>query len=218
MWSEACIFHGTHLASFLRPCLLFELLIDSCLFTVDWSHSRFQRHREYFIKAGDKLHRAIFAITYRPNHSDKVHVDSFSNDYDSSFVKCVSLTPWSKYVHMKMIEIQNIEVKLARFILWSSLQWIKLPKSTCFYERNRIIKKNRKKLAAVSFRWKLMQMTQIEAIRFARWRELDLLGISLQVSIRIRTEISSYNNSIKIWINFFRRSNWRWKTPEKADT
>ena len=52
-----------------------------------------------------------------------------------------------------------------------------------------------------------MQMTQIEAIRFARWRELDLLGISLQVSIRIRTEISSYNNSIKICINFFRRSN-----------
>ena len=41
-------------------------------------------------------------------------------------------------------------------------------------------------LAVVSSMWKLMQMTQMDVIRFARWRELDLLGISSHVNIRIR--------------------------------
>ena len=44
---------------------------------------------------------------------------------------------------MQILEIQNIEVKLARFTLRSSPKWIKLPKSTCFYERNRIMKKRK---------------------------------------------------------------------------
>ena len=35
----------------------------------------------------------------------------------------------------------------------------------------------RKKLAAVSSMWKLKQMTQMDVIRFARWRELGLLRI-----------------------------------------
>ena len=68
-----------------------------------------------------------------------------------------------------------------------SIQWIKLPKSTCRYERNLIMKINFKKmLAAVSSMWKLMQMAQMDVIRFARWRELGLLGISSHVNIRIR--------------------------------
>ena len=41
----------------------------------------------------------------------------------------------------------------------------------------------KKKLAAVSSMWKLMQMN---VIRFARWRELGLIGISLHVNMRIR--------------------------------
>ena len=44
---------------------------------------------------------------------------------------------------MQILEIQNIVVKLARFTLRSSPKWIKLPKSTCFYERNRIMKKRK---------------------------------------------------------------------------
>ena len=44
----------------------------------------------------------------------------------------------------------------------------------------------KKKLAAVSSMWKLMQMTQMDVIRFARWRELGLIGISLHVNMRIR--------------------------------
>ena len=36
------IFQGTHLASLLRPCLLYKLLSDSCFPTVDWSHLGFQ--------------------------------------------------------------------------------------------------------------------------------------------------------------------------------
>ena len=72
-------------------------------------------------------------------------------------------------------------------LIASSQQWIKLPKSTCRYERNRIMKINFKKmLAAVSSMWKLMQMAQMDVIRFARWRELGLLGISSHVNIRIR--------------------------------
>ena len=51
---------------------------------------------------------------------------------------------------MQILDIQNIEVKLARFTLRSSPKWIKLPKSTCFYERNRIMKKENSKPAAVS--------------------------------------------------------------------
>ena len=35
----------------------------------------------------------------------------------------------------------------------------------------------KKKLAAVSPMWKLMQMAQMDFIRFARWRELGLLRI-----------------------------------------
>ena len=55
-------------------------------------------------------------------------MDLFSIDYDSSFVKCVSLAPWNEYEYveygltikeMQMLEIQNIEVKLARFTLRS---------------------------------------------------------------------------------------------------
>ena len=69
-------------------------------------------------------------------------------------------------------------------LIASSKQWIKLPKSTCRYERNRIMKINFKKmLAAVSSMWKLMQM---DVICFARWRELGLLGISSHVNLRIR--------------------------------
>ena len=72
-------------------------------------------------------------------------------------------------------------------LIASSKQWIKLPKSTCRYERNLIMKINFKKmLAAVSSMWKLMQMTQMDVIRFARWRELGLIGISLHVNMRIR--------------------------------
>ena len=53
-------------------------------------------------------------------------------------------------------------------LIASSQQWIKLPKSTCRYERNRIMKINLKKmLAAVSSMWKLMQMAQVDVIRFA---------------------------------------------------
>ena len=66
-------------------------------------------------------------------------------------------------------------------LIASSQQWIKLPKSTCFYEN-----KFKKKLAAVSSMWKLMQMTQMDVIRFARWRELGLIGISLHVNMSIR--------------------------------
>ena len=44
----------------------------------------------------------------------------------------------------------------------------------------------KKKLAAVSSMWKLMQMTQMDVIRFARWRELGLIGISLHANMRIR--------------------------------
>ena len=40
-------------------------------------------------------------------------------------------------------------------------------------------------------------MTQMDIIHFARWKELGLPEISLQVNIHIRTEISSQNNSIK---------------------
>ena len=72
-------------------------------------------------------------------------------------------------------------------LIASSQKWIKLPKSTCFYEQNRIMKINlKKKLAAVSSMWKLMQMTRMDVIRFARWRELGLIGISLHVNMRIR--------------------------------
>ena len=72
-------------------------------------------------------------------------------------------------------------------LIVSSKQWIKLPKSTCRYERNRIMKINfKKRPVAVGSMWTLMQMTQLGVIRFARWRELDLLGISLNVNIRIR--------------------------------
>ena len=72
-------------------------------------------------------------------------------------------------------------------LIASSKQWIKLPKSTCRYERNLVMKINFKKmLAAVSSMWKLMQMAQMDVIRFARWRELGLLGISSHVNIRIR--------------------------------
>ena len=52
-------------------------------------------------------------------------------------------------------------------------------------------KKENSKLAAVSLVWKLIQMTQMDTIHFARWKELGLPGISLQVNIHIRTEISS---------------------------
>ena len=65
-------------------------------------------------------------------------------------------------------------------LIGSSQPWIKLPKSTCFYEKNLIMKINLKeKLAAVSSMWKLVQMTQMGVIRFARWRELGFIGISL---------------------------------------
>ena len=33
---------------------------------------------------------------YRPNCSNKAHVDLFSIDYDSPLVKCVSLAPWNE--------------------------------------------------------------------------------------------------------------------------
>ena len=92
---------------------------------------------------------------------------------------------------MQILEIQNIEVKLARFTLRSSPKWIKLPKSTCFYERNRIMKKRKFEACSCQSCVKLMQMTQMDTIYFARWRELGLPGISLQVNIHIRTEISS---------------------------
>ena len=60
-------------------------------------------------------------------------------------------------------------------------------KSTCRYERNRIMKINFKKMhAAVSSMWKLMQIAQMDVIRFARRRELGLLRISSHVNIRIR--------------------------------
>ena len=60
-------------------------------------------------------------------------------------------------------------------------------KSTCRYERNRIMKTNFKKmLAAVSSMWKLVQIAQMDVIRFARRRELGLLRISSHVNIRIR--------------------------------
>ena len=53
-------------------------------------------------------------------------------------------------------------------LIASSQKWIKLPKSTCRYERNLIMKINFKKmLAAVSSMWKLMQMAQVDVIRFA---------------------------------------------------
>ena len=72
-------------------------------------------------------------------------------------------------------------------LITSSQQWIKVSKSTCFYERNGIMKINlKKKLVAVRSMWKLMQMTQMDVIRFAQRRELGLLGISLHVNIRIR--------------------------------
>ena len=70
----------SNLASLSRPCLLFELLSDSCLLTVDWSHSRFPQHREYFTHVGDKLNRAIFATMYRLICSNKGYVDLFSID------------------------------------------------------------------------------------------------------------------------------------------
>ena len=79
--------------------------------------------------------------------------------------------------------------RMTQVLSWSPAprKWIKLPKSTCFYEQNRIMKINfKKKLTAVSSMWKLMQMTQIDVIRFARWRELGLIGISLHVIMRIR--------------------------------
>ena len=44
----------------------------------------------------------------------------------------------------------------------------------------------KKRPVAVGSMLTLMQMTQLGVIRFARWRELDLLGISLNVNIRIR--------------------------------
>ena len=61
-------------------------------------------------------------------------------------------------------------------------------KSTCRYERNRIMKimNFKKMLAAVSSMWKLMQIAQMDVIRFARRRELGLLRISSHVNIRIR--------------------------------
>ena len=72
-------------------------------------------------------------------------------------------------------------------LIASSKQWIKLPKSTCCYEQNLFMKINFKKmLAAVSSMWKLMQMAQMDVIRFARWRDVGLLGISSHVNIRIR--------------------------------
>ena len=67
-------------------------------------------------------------------------------------------------------------------LIASSKQWIKLPKSTCRYERNLVVKINFKKMLAVSSMGKLMQMAQMDVIRFARWSE----GISSHVNIRIR--------------------------------
>lgn len=53
-------------------------------------------------------------------------------------------------------------------LIASSQKWIKLPKSTCRYEQNRIMKIIFKKmLATVSSMWKLMQMAQVDVIRFA---------------------------------------------------
>ena len=47
--------------------------------------------------------------------------------------------------------------------------------------------------------WKLMQMTQMNVIRFARWRELGLLGISLYFNIYILdSEISPQNNIVRL--------------------
>ena len=47
--------------------------------------------------------------------------------------------------------------------------------------------------------WKLMQMTQMNVIRFARWRELGLLGISLHFNIYILdSEISPQNNIVRL--------------------
>ena len=69
-----------------------------------------------------------------------------------------------------MLEIQNIVVKLASFTLRSIAYVIVF-----------ILK-----LADVSSMWKLMQMTQMDVIRFARWRELGLIGISFHVNMRIR--------------------------------
>ena len=44
----------------------------------------------------------------------------------------------------------------------------------------------KKRPVAVGSMWTLMPMTQLGVIRFVRWRELDLLGISLNVNILIR--------------------------------
>ena len=112
----------------LKALLIFELLSDSCLLTVDWPYSRFQRHKEYFIEAGDKLNRAIFAIVYRPNCSNKVHVGLFSNDDDSSLVKCVSLAPWNEVstcicrMEFTMKEMQDQKYR----ILWWNFPFLSL--------------------------------------------------------------------------------------------
>ena len=51
----------------------------------------------------------------------------------------------------------------------------------------------KKKLTAVSPMWKLMQMAQMDFIRFARWRELGLLRIIIYLNMLTyvsNTEIS----------------------------
>ena len=92
---------------------------------------------------------------------------------------------------MQILEIQNIEEKLARFTLRSSPKLIKLPKSTCFYERNRIMKKRKFEACSCQSCVEINTNDANGYYHFARWKELGLPGISLQVNIHIRTEISS---------------------------
>ena len=73
------------------------------------------------------------------------------------------------------------------------LSWSPAPRSGLSFQNRPVLwtkpyyeNKFKKKLAAVSSMWKLMQMTQKDVIRFARWRELGLIGISLHVNMRIR--------------------------------
>ena len=76
-------------------------------------------------------------------------------------------------------------------LIASSQQWIKLPKSICFYERNRIMRINLKEACSCQFYVDINVMAQMDVIRFARWRELDLLGISFMLTYVLDTKISS---------------------------
>ena len=66
---------------------------------------------------------------------------------------------------------------------------------------------NLKEACSCQFYVDINAMAQMDVICFARWRELDLLGISFMLTYVLDTEISSQNKVVRIWINFVRRSN-----------